>query len=361
MNNIKKEYKKANINAKSDFDFYQLQRKSDYLLDCQITREMDEIYFEYMVNNEKPFESIKDLTLLSKFQALINIQCLLMDAKRIRISLDPHNLYIDNNMRPKVMDRDVYEDIKFDELDFVKQYKSLIGYLLQNKYTFNDFYQGGNELLSKNKITANYVKINNLDKLVNELNKEFERLQTKRKLSIIEVDKKKYTRLKITSKITIIILVLSIILGIYFGGYRLHEESIFKYANEQYIKQDYISVIDTLDNISIDRMNINTKYILAVSNVKSESLNDEQKNNILSSVSLNSDSRILEFWIYLGKSDMDKAIDIAKQIGNNEYLAYAYMKEKAKIENDKNLSGSSREEKLNEIEENLKKINLGDE
>lgn len=63
-----------------------------------------------------------------------------------------------------------------------------------------------------------------------------------------------------------------------FWWYRLYEETLFNQANEAYIKQDYISVRDILENIGVSRMNINTKYILAFSNVKVESLTDEQKN-----------------------------------------------------------------------------------
>lgn len=361
MDKVKKEFKKANINANNDFDFYQIQRKSDFLLPCEVIRGLDEIIFEYTIDNEKPFTTIKELTLLAKYRALINIKYLAKDVSRLKISLDPDNLYYDTNLIPKAMNRDVYDEMGFDEVDFVKQYKSLLAYVLQNKYSFEDIYQGGNQLLSMNKITAKYAKINDLNELIRELNNDYEELSLKRKNSIMEVDKKSYKRLKMISKGAIFLLIISILAGAYFGGYRLYEETVFKDANEQYIKQDYISVIDTLNDLSVSRMNKNTKYILAVSNVKSEALNEDQKNNILSSLTLNADARILEFWIYLGKSLYDEAIDIAKQLGNNEYLAYAYMKEKANVENDKSLSGSDREEKLKEIEEHLKNIDLGTE
>lgn len=355
---IKQNFKKSKINAVNDFDFYQLERKSDYLLDCQILRSLNEVSFEFICNHEKAFEEVKKLSLIFKYQALINIHYLLKDSKRIKISLNPNNLVFDTNMMPKAIMRDVYTTDSYDETDFVKQYKALIGYILQNKYTFTDYYQGGNQLLSKNKSTAAYLDVTTLDELMETLNKEYNEVQEKLQHSLVEVDKHKYKRLTILNKVVIVLLVLVIGGFGYFGIYRLNEESTFKVANEEYIKQDYISVMDTLQNISVDHMNTNTKYILAVSNVKVESLTDEQKDNILANVSLNSDERILEFWIYLGKSDMTKAIDIAKQLGNTEYIAYGYMKEKSRVENDKSLSGSEREEKLKEIESRLKDLDI---
>ena len=358
---IKKDLKKSNINATSDFDFYQIERKSKYLLDCKVKRTLDEVSFEFTYHQEQPFEKIRELSIVFKYQALINIQNLINDVKRIKISLNPGNLTYDTNMMPKAIMRDIYKDTSFNENDFISQYKALIGYVLQNKYSFEDYYQGGNQLLNKNKITTPFLEAKTLNELVDILNKEYNNVQNKLKNNYIEVDKRKFKRLKIINRVGIGLLIISIFVGGYFGGYRLYEETLFNQANEAYIKQDYISVRDILENIGVSRMNINTKYILAFSNVKVESLTDEQQNNILSSVSLNSDERILEFWIYLGKSDMEEAIDIAKQLGNEEYIAYGYMKEKAIIENDTSLSGSEREEKLKEIENNLEELNLGNE
>lgn len=355
---IKQEFKKSKINATSDFDFYQIERKSEHLLDCKVFRTLDEVDFEFQHNHEKPFEEVRNLSLTFKYQALINIQYLLKDSKRIKISLNPNNLVFDTNMMPKAIMRDVYTTDTYNENEFVKQYKSLIGYVLQNKYTFNDYYQGGNQLLSKNKATNAFAEVSTLNGLLEVLNKEYANIQEKLQHSLIEVDKRKYKRLNILNKIVILLLVLSIAGLGYFGFFRLNEETTFKTANEEYIKQDYISVRETLENVNVDRMSVNTKYILAVSNIKTESLSDEQKNNILASVTLNADERILEFWIYLGKSNMDKAIDLAKQLGNTEYTAYAYMKEKAKVENDKNLSGADREEKLKQIENSLKELDI---
>lgn len=355
---IIKNFKKSNVNAKNDFDFYQLKRNSDCLLNCEIERTIDEVTFTFALNEEQPFTEIRNLTFAYRYQLLINIANLYTDISRLEIGIEPSNLFFDINMMPKAMVRDVYENEKFHEENFVQAYTSLIGYALQNKYSFSDFYEGGNQLLLKNKATALFVDVNCVQDIVTTLHKEYKVLQEKLQFSIIEVDKKKYRNLKIISRSTLLFLVLAIGLGGYFGFYRLSEESIFNKANEFYIKQDYVSVIHSLNNINITRMNTNTKYVLAVSNIKSESLTDKQKNNILSSVSLNSDVRILEFWIALGQKNTEKAIDIAKQLGNKEYLAYAYMKEKANVENDKDLSGSEREQKLKEIEENLKNMNI---
>ena len=86
---IKKDLKKSNINATSDFDFYQIERKSKYLLDCKVKRTLDEVSFEFTYHQEQPFEKIRELSIVFKYQALINIQNLINDVKRIKISSIP--------------------------------------------------------------------------------------------------------------------------------------------------------------------------------------------------------------------------------------------------------------------------------
>lgn len=355
---IKKTYKKSNIIANSEYDFYKLTRKSCDFLDCNIERINDDIIFEFIVNNEKPFTMVRNLNLESKYQSLINIQGLYEEFCNLNISLIPENIYCDINMLPKIMMRDVNSEQVDKENEFLKQYKALIGFVLQNKYTYEDYYQGGNKLLSKNKYTEAFVEVNSFNEIMEKLNEEYKKVKEKIDNTIIEVDKRKYKNMRITNRVCIVLLSILIIASGYFGVFRLNEEITFNEANRKYITQDYISVLNILNKTKVSRMNKNEKYILAVSTIKTESLTEEQKNNILSSVTLNADDRILEFWIYLGKNDMAQAIDIAKQLGNKEYLAYGYMKEKSIVENDKSLSGTEREEKLKTIEDNLKNIDI---
>lgn len=361
MTKIKKEIKKANINAHSDFDYFLLTKESPYLLRCNINHETDKVLFEFYLQGEKEFENLKKTSLLFKYQALRNIQYLYIEAQRLQISLEPNNVYYDFNKMPKIMLRDVYLEKEVDEEDFVQQYKALVGYLLQNKYSYKEYYEGGNQLLSKNKLTEDFTQLNTIDEIGEILETKYNELLNKLENKMVILDKNKYKHLNAMHRISVGLLVISIVVGGYFGFFKLRQEKVFNDAYEAYVVQDYVSVMESLKETPLKRMNKKTKYILAVSNIKAETLNDEQKNNILSSVSIKSDTRILDFWIYLGQSDMEKAIDIAKQLGNKEYIAYGYMKEKSKVEKDSSLSGEEREKKLKDIEESLNKLGLQDD
>ncbi|MDD8048702.1 MAG: type VII secretion protein EssB [Thomasclavelia sp.] len=360
-NEIIKQYKKSQLSAKDDYDFSVIEKKEPFMLDCSIKRDGDDITITYDCGIRKPFTSIHEQSMTEKYQSLVNIQKLVEDNKSLKFSLNPENIYYDFNMIPAVLFRDIYENEEFNENDFVQQYKSLIGFTLQNTYSFEDYYQGGNSLLLNNKETAPFSNINDLDELVELLNNKYLNIRKSDREDYIKVKRNKNRLIKYGIRVGIVIIVvLSFLLG-YFGIYRLNEEKTFNSASESYVEKDYNDVIDTLDDVKVSHMSVYIKYILAVSNVKAQSLSDKQKSNILSSVTLNSNEKILDFWIYLGKDNTDEAIDIAQQLGNDEYLAYAYMKEKDNIENDSSLSGEEKTTELEEVQKKIDELDLTDD
>ncbi len=172
----------------------------------------------------------------------------------------------------------------------------------------------------------------------------------------IEVNKNKFRNLKYFSRIgSIVVLILAILCG-YYTFFIIPENKAVIKGNESYVKQDYISVIESLKDIKLGRLSTNSKYIYAVSYIKTDALSEEQKNNILASVTLTSNEKILNYWIDLSRSEYDAAIDIAKQLRNKEYLLYGYMKQKAYIEGNNSLSGQAREEQLKKVEQNIKEL-----
>ncbi len=354
-------YKKSSINAVSDYDYYQISKKSPYLQDCKVDKTMDEIRFIYSSDYVQPIEEIKKASLVHKYQVLINIQYLLEDSKRIMIPMAPENITYDTSFMPKAIQRDVYGEEAFSDIDFLNQYKALIGYVLQNKYSFEDYYQGGNHLFSKHKLTTPYSDVETIEKLIEILHTENKNVQETLQTSMIEVDRKKYKRTKVYNKLLAVSLVGALAGLVYLGFFSLSTSLTLNTAYEQYIQQDYISVLETLDDMPMERMPLDTKYILSISNIRSEALTDQQKNNILSGVTINADERIFDYWIHLGKSQNDEAIDVAKQLGNNEYIAFAYMKQKAYVENDTTLTGAEREEQLEAIDSQLEGLGIVDE
>ena len=119
---------------------------------------------------------------------------------------------------------------------------------------------------------------------------------------------------------------------------------------------NFVNTIDTLSSVEIDRMNTHTKYILAESYINSEYLTAEQKENILSDIAPNGNERLLDYWIYIGRTEYTEAENIAMQLSDDEMLLYAYMKEQNQIEINTTMSGEDKKAALAVLEEKIKKL-----
>lgn len=60
--------------------------------------------------------------------------------------MQPQNLFYDLHGSVKAKSRDVLSASTDREEQFLNAYKAVIGYALQNKYTFEDYLRGGMQL-----------------------------------------------------------------------------------------------------------------------------------------------------------------------------------------------------------------------
>ncbi len=349
--------KKAAVKAANEYDMYQLQYAGENFLPCEVELHEDQINFSFDVHQMETFSDMRKLPILERYHVLLNIFRLEKDAKVIQFSMHPDNLYADMNYLPKIMMRDIYDEQEtYDEEMFFQSCKSLVGYMLQSKYDYEDFFQGGMRLLEKHKETQAYANASTLDELYELLQKQYQFLKKDHHENKIEVDRTAFKRTVYLKTIFLVLLVMGILISGYLSFFKVPQMQAVIRANEYYITSDYINVIESLDSIRISQMNTNSKYILAVSYIKGESLSEDQKKTILSTILPTSDDRLFAYWIHSGRAQMEEAIDLAKQIGNREYLLYAYMKEKSLVESNTKLSGEERETKLNSLQQQIKTI-----
>lgn len=352
-NNLSINVKKSAVSANNDFEYCQITQQNEFLIHCDVNRNEDEIEYVFSVEDLLKLEELKSYSIAFRYQFLINLILLKPVANKLSFSLHPENLYFNMNMMPKVLMRDIYKESKFDDETFHKAYKSLVGYLLNDKYKYEDYYKGGEKLLGKSKFTSAFCELHTSEEINKTLIKEFKEYEDENKEKKVEIQKSKFRNLVYFRRVGVISVVVLAILCGYFAMFIVPENAKVIRGNEGFIKQDYISTMEALADINIDRMSANTKYIYAISYIKSDALSDEQKNNILGSVTVNSNTKILDYWVHLSKKQHENAIDLAKQLGNKEYLLYAYMKQKTYVEADGSLSGSEREDKTKQIESSI--------
>ena len=87
-----------------------------------------------------------------------------------------------------------------------------------------------------------------------------------------------------------------------------------------------------------------------------ESLDAEQKENVLATLSLKDSSLRAEYWIHLGRWETDEAIDIAMQLADGQLEIYAYLKERARLEADTAMSGEDKQAAVDAVESRIEDL-----
>lgn len=349
--------RKSALTAKNTYDYKKLTYDRNGFLKCTIDEEKEELHISYDIADKIPFADIRKEPETVRLTILLDVLHLMEAGETYKFSLAPENLYYDIQGRVYVMERDVYEPgTKFLEEVFFEAYKALIGYSLQDKYSYEDYLQGGMELLKKDTFLNKVYEKETLWEAAECLKEEYETIKAWKAANCMEVDKKKWKRTQVLlAAFFVLFLGAGIGLSYYLFYKEPYNQAVIE-ADNAYLEKDYLGTIDALAEISISRMELHQKYMLAVSFVRTESLTDAQKDNILANVSLNGNVKYMEYWIYLGRLQVTEAEDIAMQMSDNQLLLFAYLKEKYLIENDASLSGEEKTAMLSDMEEKIEAL-----
>jgi len=347
---ITEDIKKSQLHAKSNYEFYKLQSAGEHFLPMTWKEETEIVSFQYEIVRMTSFTEIRKEEKTVILNLLMQSAKFEQDWERYDFSMEPANVFYNSNGQICIKRRDL---VSAGKEEFLLSYKALIACALTGEYSFKDYLEGGEELLKKNKTLKALYEISDTEAVVEyleQLKSDFQKKQEKRRVSVSKVGNR-------ILKIAVVVFVLStIILGIY-GGIQYFDTLPYlkavNAADNAYIENNYIALIDALKGVEVDRMDKHQKYILAKAYLQSENLSEEQKQNVLEKLTLTANEKELEYWIFLGRLNVGSAEDLALQLSDDELLLYAYMKEKAQIQADTTISGTEKEQKVQEIQSKI--------
>lgn len=330
-----------------------------HLVPCTLTEDEDSFSLNFSTDG---LDSLKDVKLdeLECLLFLSNCAELIELGSRYSFTIAPENIFVDRNRIPLVLNRD-FGTVESEE--FVREYKSLIASFLNDKYTYEDYLKGGQDLFAKDKFLAQIKDMNDADEISGKL---MELYSEKKKYNeehyeLVKKGANKYT--KILLPIVSVLLVASIVLGVYAMVFKIPLQKKIIDANAAYLNNDYIGVENILLDVPVDKLPYATKYILAVSYIKSASLSQEEKQNELNLITTKTDEVIFDYWIHMGRLEFTEAIDDAQRLNSDSHLYYAYLCYRDYAENDRSLSGdekisliSTLNEKIESLAEQLREI-----
>lgn len=354
---LRETIKKSTMAANGEYDIHKLCYPREGLLNCKIEEEKEELTFSFDLGRKNPFLNLRKENKQDKLSALIDVTKLHEIYQEYYFELKDSNLYYDRNCRVYVKNRDIYErGITSDQESFLTSYKALIGFVMQNRFTFADYLEGGLELLKKNKFLETVYECETLEEIKEYLEKAYEEIVETIKNKKVLVDKS-WHRSSRGCLIACLLIILAA--AIYLGFLQIQllprKDAIMK-ANNAYLDANYIQVIDSLEGIDIAYLDKYQTYILAVSYIKSENLTPAQKENVLEQVGIDGNEKIKQYWIYLGRLSVEEAINIALQNSDDELLLYAYLTKKTMVEKNTEMQGEEKTQILSELEQKINEL-----
>lgn len=351
--------KKSELNAKSKFDYEKLVHYSQNFLPCSYKEEEEEVTFYYECDGYICSNNLKREEKENQFQFLINFFRLYDVYTEYKIMFHPDNIFYDENYIPCIKERDLYgEGEKPDEESFLFLYKTFVGAVLGREYGVMQLQESGLEILRKELQLKPFIEAKTREELVELLRKEKNRYCENQKNNTVRITKKESRIKSVISIAGSLLLIICVAVLCYLGFFFIPYQKSIIAANEAYIQKDYVACIDSMKEINVENMNINTKYILAFSYAKSESLEKDEIEMLTSKLSINSNEKELEYWIYLGRLEMEKAESLAQSLSDDKLLIYAYLKELNQLQNDTSMEGAEKQSRITKLEEDIQ--SLGD-
>ena len=356
---------KADMAAKTSYDYQRLEQEDALLLPCVIEEEKETLCMKFETGEMAPFEQLKKEDKIKKMEVLMQVAELEKLYMKFEFSLCPKNLYYDRLGKVKVKKRDIIPAHDEDrKQQFLNMYQALIGYIMEGSRPYDDYLSGGAEILKKKEEFVKLMTPETLQEEKSLLVKMYENARSREEKTTLRVDRKKQRILSVYAVISTFALAGLLAAGIYSFGWYIPRQERITAANDAFLKKDYITVIDSLRDFAVEDIERPQKYILATAYIQGQAVDTfstADKEAILSKITYDASETVLNYWIHLGRLEVAEAEELAMQMSDNQLLLYAYMQELDQLEQGSGLSGEEKNNREQELREEIRGLadNLG--
>lgn len=341
---LKKTVKLFDLHAGAD-RLYRLKYPSRWLVPVDTSADEENAVFLFDIKELEPALSLRKAPLVDRLRFLANTAGLFEAHAEYAFDLSPENLYADRNLEPKIVMRDLAGEPQ-DGPDFTEQYRALAGTLLAPRYSYEDYLRGGAGLYKKKRRLKKLPLLHSVDELERFFQDQYTAELQRLRRTKAYVNRRRYRVLMILTPLFALLFALSGVAAWYLYTRELPFQQTLLAAEHSFVREDYDGAIDALREVEPADIPKEERFQLARAYVISESLSQEQKRNILSGLTLQTEDNLLLYWIQLGRIEYAAAIDTAQRIGDDELLLYALVKYEVAVQADNTMTG---EEKVNLI------------
>ena len=352
----------GDIKGNREIAYALLVAEQPYFVNQNVIEEEGKLTIESLLTDEY-YSWDKLITMIDeeKLRHLINIGQLFhaLQDSIYTYNLSPNNLVFSRNGNPLFVFRGVkgqvppYDVVSLDE--FTVNFKAMIVSLLDKKTSYEKLIEGQSPFYKGKIFCETIMKAENLDEIISLLEEKYleEREQNKEKFS--RVPNKLVFRLKLTTLITSLIGFFSLVGVLYFLLFAMPSQKMISDLRLAFVHQDYSTVVSTVKNTDSKSLSQDDSYMVAYSVIKTEPLTEAQKTE-LSKISTQSNTDYLRYWVLIGQSKIDEAMDIASYLDDPQLLMYGLTKKIDEVQRNPNLTSEQRTEQLNNYKGKLEEL-----
>lgn len=352
----------GDIKGNREIAYALLVAEQPYFVNQNVIEEEGKLTIESLLTDEY-YSWDKLITMIDeeKLRHLINIGQLFhaLQDSIYTYNLSPNNLVFSRNGNPLFVFRGVkgqvppYDVVSLDE--FTVNFKAMIVSLLDKKTSYEKLIEGQSPFYKGKLFCETIMKAENLDEIISLLEEKYleEREQNKEKFS--RVPNKLVSRLKLTTLIASLIGFFSLVGVLYFLLFAMPSQQMISDLRLAFVHQDYSTVVSTVKNTDSKSLSQDDSYMVAYSVIKTEPLTEAQKTE-LSKISTQSNTDYLRYWVLIGQSKIDEAMDIASYLDDPQLLMYGLTKKIDEVQRNPNLTSEQRTEQLNNYKGKLEEL-----
>lgn len=337
-----------------------LLREVNPFIQKEITLTEDELIFTYKKEpNFITFEKLQSFDEKSRWMFAANVMKSIMmhSSNRLHVILCPENILIDESLTPYFLHYGVKESIppyERDEKRLWQETRATIAAVVEPQYTFEQYIQ-----FSKS------IELSAMAENVMGAKDETELLDIiKKQLRVIEKEEKSFTKIKLTKWNWLRYSLLGLILVLLpLSIYTAYSAVILQPRQEAYIavqgpfiQKNYSEIINKLDKYDVDDMPVVIQYELSLAYIVNETLMEEQRDNVLKTITLQTDPRYYKYWIYIGRGQAEEALSLARQLEDLDYIMLALLHYEESVKANLRLEDEEREQLLDKIESEKEEI-----
>ncbi|MCT0017750.1 type VII secretion protein EssB [Lactococcus lactis subsp. lactis] len=250
--------------------------------------------------------------------------------------------------------RDGIAPMNIDDTLSLSQYKALTLAILNPKISYDNFVNG--EMSLRDKFSQALSNCDSFEEVLHLVETKLTKERQKEEAALVKVSKGRYRFFKYAGSVAVVAAIAMGVLTVVDQKTTIPKQKAIMTAQADFITNHYDKTLDDLKSYQPKQLSKDARFVLASSSINLANLSQTQKAAVLNNISSTTDDNTLNYWIYQGRGEFEKALNLAKNIGDDQLtlLAYTDLYQATKLNT--SMNGDEKQKKLEEYNKQIQEL-----